>query len=253
MERVKGLALAGAVLLAAVPAVAQEEGAPQTAEVQEARSRFELAEGHFHEGEYALALEEFERVYELMRAARHPNASYVIYNVAFTNERMGREQAALEAYERFLAESPEEAPNRADATRRLRELRARLELAERDRQVDAPVTEAGGGISPVGVVVAAVGGASLIAGAVLGGVALSNSESARAECVDTRCPESTRAGIADAQTLANVSDGLLFGGLAVAAAGVVLMLVLSEGGGEGPAAGAACTGDGCVAAVGGTF
>jgi len=37
--------------------------------VQEARARFELAQRHFDSGDFALALSEFDRVYELMRSA----------------------------------------------------------------------------------------------------------------------------------------------------------------------------------------
>lgn len=233
-----------------------QDAEPERPEVAEARTRFELAERHFDSGDYALALTEFERVHELMTAAGHPNTSYVLYNIALTNERMGRDAAAVEAYERFLAETGDDAPNRADARNRLRELRARVALEERDRGAASPSGDGGGGgggVSTVGIVVAATGGAAAIVGGIFGGLALSNSESARAECVDMRCPESARDGIADAQTLANVADGLLFGGLAVAATGVVLMFVLDEGGGGDAQASAACTGDGCVAVVAGRF
>jgi hypothetical protein len=96
-----------------------------------------------------------------------------------------------------------------------------------------------------------VGGAAAIAGAVFGGVALADSDGARADCSGTVCPESARSGIADAQTLANVADGLLWGGLAVAATGVVLMFVLADGGETQASAG--CSPDGCGAVVRGRF
>jgi hypothetical protein len=50
--------------------------------------------------------------------------------------------------------------------------------------------------------------------------------------------------------LANAADGLLWGGLAVLATGVVLVLVLSE---SGTTASAACTDEGCVGIVRGVF
>lgn len=233
-------------------------GSPRSAAAQddlgEARRRFELAEGHFRDGDFALALTEFERVHALMSASGHPNAVYVVYNIAVTNEQLGRDRAAVETYERFLRESAPDAPNRADAESRLRELRERMRLAEQDAASDAdpaPAATGGGGVSAAGVIVAAVGGAALVAGAVVGGLALSDSDAARAGCVDGVCPSSARDGIASAQTMANVADGLLFGGAAVAATGVVLMLVLSDG--EQPPVSAACGATGCHAVVRGTF
>ena len=246
--------------LAFAAALVSTLGAPRLAaaqdDLEEARSRFELAEGHFRDGDFALALTEFERVHALMSASGHPNAIYVVYNIAVTNEQLGRDRAAIETYERFLRESAPDAPNRADAESRLRELRERMRLAEQDAASEAdvepaPAATGGGGVSPVGVIVAAVGGAALVAGAVVGGLALSDSDAARADCVDSVCPSSARDGIAGAQTMANVADGLLFGGAAVAATGVVLMLVLSDG--EAPPVSAACSATGCHAVVRGTF
>ena len=249
------------VVLPVLPVAAQEaEGRSQAAQeppsraVEEAQQRFHLAEGHYADGDYALALTEFERVFELMSSAGHPNAIYVLYNVALTNQLLNRSCAALEAYERFLAESGPDAPNREDAQHRVQELRSRLALDDVDCSAGSsgqPSASGGSSVSPVGIVVAAVGGAAAIAGGVFGGVALANSESARAECSGSVCPESARAGIADAQTLANVADGLLWGGLAVAATGVVLMFVLADGGET--QASAACSPDGCGAVVRGSF
>jgi tetratricopeptide (TPR) repeat protein len=254
---VVGLAAVMSVAVLPFRASAQEDGLS----VDEARTRFELAERHFDEGEYALALAEFERVHELMEAAGHPNAIYVVYNIAFANERLGREAAAVEAYERFLAESAPDAPNRENAQRQLRELRLRLELAAADRRSDdaragASRDGTGGGltISPVGSIVAAVGGASVMAGAVVGAVALMESQRAQESCIDASCPAAVRGELATAHTLANASDGLLFGGLAVAATGVVLMFVLPGAPDESAASvSVGCTHRGCSAAVRGRF
>jgi len=84
----------------------------------------------------------------------------------------------------------------------------------------------GGGISMVGVAVAAVGGAILIGGAVTGGLALSSAGSAQT-------PDDANAN--DARTLALVTDILLPVGAAAAIAGVVLMFVLPPDGGGGSA------------------
>lgn len=83
-------------------------------------------------------------------------------------------------------------------------------------------TTGGGGISPVGIIVASVGGAALIAGAITGGLALSTAGDA---------PSSTGAQADDARMLALVTDILIPVGAVAAVAGVVLMFVLQDGGG----------------------
>src|SRR5690606_36347427 len=98
---------------------------------------------------------------------------------------------------------------------------------------------------PIGIIVAAVGGAAAIAGGVIGGVALAQDGSARSECESTSCTAAAYAAIGEAGTLANVADAMLWGGLAVAAAGVVLTFVLADTD-NGASASAACDGDGCA-------
>jgi hypothetical protein len=93
----------------------------------------------------------------------------------------------------------------------------------------------GPGIVP-GLVVLSIGGAAAIAGAVLGGLALSGYGALEdAECKDagdgtvTQCVDGATVGQSDldrANTFADASTGLLIGGGVVAATGLVLMLVL---------------------------
>lgn len=246
----RSLLAATALLLAPTLVAAQAAEDPRIAD---ARARFERAEEHYASGNFALALEGYEHAYEQMRAAGHPNAILVLYNVSQTNERLGRLRVALEGFERFLVEAPADAPFRDEATRRAADLRRRLELQQEDSGSGAaPPSE--GSISPVGPVLLGVGGAAAIVGAILGGVALSDSESARAGCEGTSCPADARSGIESAQTLANVADPLLFGGLAVAAVGLVLTLVLRDGPDEPPVqAAASCGPTGCGAVLRGSF
>lgn len=166
----------------------------------------------------------------------------MLFNVARCYQRLGRAREAVQAFERFLAEAPSGAPNIEVARVELQELRARVAL---DGAASAP------SISPVGLIVTGVGAAALIAGAITGGLALAANADATAGCVDGRCPVELAPRADEAHLLANVTDGLLFGGLAIAAAGVVLIFVLP---GEGPvAASAGCTSDGCAAFVSGRF
>lgn len=87
-------------------------------------------------------------------------------------------------------------------------------------------TTTGGGISMIGVGVAAAGAAIMIGGAVTGGLALSAADSAQT---------ANDGNANDARTLALVTDILLPVGAAAAIAGVVLMFVLPADGGGGSA------------------
>lgn len=90
--------------------------------------------------------------------------------------------------------------------------------------VDSAHAGGGGGISTVGIVVTAVGGATLIAGAITGALALSTVQSAPSDVG----PEADQA-----RGLALATDVLIPVGAVAAATGVVLMLVLDgDGGGE---------------------
>ena len=222
------------ICLAASSASAQDES-PQ---VREARMHFDLGTQHYEEADYALSLQEFQRSYEIMRQINHRNAGLVVFNIARCYSRLNRDREAMQAYQRFLDEAPPDAPQRADAESELRELRAREALG-------------GGGISPVGPIIAAVGGAAIIAGAIVGGLALAADAEAAEGCIDGHCPVENAARADEAQLLANVADGLLFSGLGIAAVGVVLIFVLPEE--ESTPVSAGCTGDGCMITVRGRF
>ena len=96
---------------------------------------------------------------------------------------------------------------------------------------DAVQTE--GSLVP-GVVLLALGGASLLAGAVVGGLALKANDDIEARCPDLRCPEGvSEQEIEDDQasmlTMADASTGLLIAGGVVATVGVVLVIVRPGG------------------------
>lgn len=237
--------ISGLLALAAPQlALAQSESA-----IAEARTRFDLGVQHFERGDFALAAVEFQRVYALMDG--HPNRSYVLYNIARTHEELGRTRAALEVFERYLAESGPDAPNRAEAERHARELRTRLELEAGDR---GDASAVGGGVSPIGIIVTSVGGAALVAGIITGVLALDADAAVEAECdYSERCYPEARARAAEAQTLANATDALLFGGAAVAVAGVILMMALPGSDSSAATVSAGCSASGCGAVVRGRF
>lgn len=252
------LTLALTLLAFAGVAAAQDGEDPRIAE---ARAHFETGERAFDEGSFALARTEYEQAMSLMEEAGHPGAIIMLYNIALANFELGNDQESRAQFQRYLDEAPADAPHRDAAQRRIQDIDLRAGdtgggTGPTPQPGPGPSDGGGGGevVSPVGVVIASVGAATAIAGAVVGGLALANSDAARADCTaDMVCPEEARADIADAQTLAYVADGLLFGGLAVAATGVVLMFVLADGGGDDASASAMCTPDGCGAVVRGVF
>ena len=223
-------ALFSCLLLTAVvgrPAtVLAQPAADQDPRVSQARALFDEGTAHYGEGRYVLAAQSFQRAYELMAEAGRPTAPLILYNVgASLVEIAGREQEARDAYSRFL-----EQVDGVEQNEQVREQIARAQ--DQIRELDARVgpTQGGGGtgISPVGPIVLGVGVASMVAGAITGGLALDAEATAEAGCVDGHCPPENEGPAQDAETLAIVTDALLFGGLAVAAAGTVLLFVLTE-------------------------
>ncbi|MBL9026361.1 MAG: hypothetical protein JNL21_29465 [Myxococcales bacterium] len=139
-----------------------------------------------------------------------------------------------------------------DGARRLSE-KISLKPGEREREVAlAPEKPAGGDPPPPvpraegqpgslvpGIVVLSLGGASLIAGAILGGVALSIDGGITDKCPDGACEPGTdldqiESDKSTSLALAHASTGTLIGGGVLAAVGVVL-LVVRPGGDESPA------------------
>jgi hypothetical protein len=109
---------------------------------------------------------------------------------------------------------------------------------------EQPTTE--GSIVP-GVVLLSVGGAALIAGGILGGVALSidsdiTDNCTAAGCTDGRTADELKSDQDTSLALAHASTGTLIGGGVLAAVGVVLVIVRPGGGEAAPAVSAGPTG-----------
>jgi tetratricopeptide (TPR) repeat protein len=109
----------GAVLVAtllALGARADDAAAPG----REAGRHFRRGVALYGEADYRAALVEFRRAYELS-----PNAS-VLYNVGETEYQLQDYAAALATFERYLAESSPQDPQRADVGATMEILRARV-------------------------------------------------------------------------------------------------------------------------------
>jgi hypothetical protein len=116
--------------------------APPSAEAQaEAARRFEHAVKLYGDAEYALALAEFERVYELVPDYR------VLYNIGQVNMQVGRYARALRTLEEYLKRGGDQVP-----AERAQQVKVDLEsLAARVARIDVRVDQPGADVLVDGV------------------------------------------------------------------------------------------------------
>jgi hypothetical protein len=120
-------ALSFVMTLTAATVSAQEPGATD-ARMDEARRRFDEAERIYEQHDYAGALAEFQRIYQLLDG--HPRRYFVLYNVGRCQEQLFHYGEALDSYQRYLAEggaNDTTQPQLAEAARqKIVELQGRL-------------------------------------------------------------------------------------------------------------------------------
>jgi Tetratricopeptide repeat/PEGA domain len=122
------LTLAPSLVLAQPAAQAAEHPATDADGKQEAARRFEHAISLYEDGDYALALAEFERVYELVPDYR------VLYNIGQMNMQLGRYARALRTLREYVNRGGDELPpdRRVAVQGDLRLLEARTASLELD-------------------------------------------------------------------------------------------------------------------------
>jgi tetratricopeptide (TPR) repeat protein len=115
-----GLAHAQQPAAAAPAPAAPQAVTTAVASDQEARASFEAGKAAYDNGDYAVALVQFERAYDLS------HRSLLLYNLGLTHDRLQHEERALESYEAYLAANPQD--ERAAETRaRVKVLRESIE------------------------------------------------------------------------------------------------------------------------------
>jgi len=223
-------AIAAALVAAAGVASAQAPRELTREQLTEARALFEAGRAAFIEGRYEDALDYFDRSYEISGAPE------LLYNVGHAAERLRQDERALDAFEAYLREVPD-AEERASIERRialLREAIAEREAIARDaepEQTDPPrPSEARAAPpapepppsepSPAGWVVAGIGGAGAVAGAILLGVGAARGDEVASAPEGTPWPQ-LRGAYEDAGTLPAIGGVLLGVGVAAMAAGVL--------------------------------
>jgi len=258
------------VALAATPAASAQDGdASDSPAAIEARRVF--LEGRAHEAaqRYALAAERYQQAHEIMRRAALERAAVALYWAGRALYHVpGRERDARDAFESFiesstlLTEDSQVRDWRSEALERIAELDARIGSDSNARALSSPEsepesepveTETTRSISPVGPVVLGAGGATLLVGAIVAGVALAQNSQLDGLCPDGMCPDTPelRDRANEMLTLSAVADALWIGGAVLSVVGLTLTFVLEED--SDTTVTARCGPFGCVAAVAGAF
>lgn len=209
-----------ALALLATPVISRA----QPSDDERARLHFDAGRSYYEEGAYEQALEEFSRSYELSHRAP------LLANMANCEDRLGRWTDAanhLEQYARTLQEGSEE---RRLTERRIENLRARASARQEPSATPdvapTPATETPAGSEGLlvpSIVLMGAGGAALIAWGVLGGLALGEESTIASGCGATA--SCTAEEVRAMDDLALGADISLAAGLALAAVGVVLLIV----------------------------
>lgn len=271
------------------PAHAGAQAAPTAAETEEqARAHFRLGRAHYDNGNFAQAAVEFEAAYRISQRAA------LLYNIYLAYRDANDTRNAAEALRKYLL-LEKDIENRGQLESRLAALDRSLEEEPPPGAVAAPgpaqpqtpapaapAPEAAVAPAPaaplakpdaaakpfpiVPVVLMGTGGA-MIATSVVTGLMVSSKQGeyddARTACEKAEnCGSLTRARVQElhdlkgsGETLALITDILLFGGVAVAGTGVVLFL-LDQGSEERPpsaTASIACLPGRCGATLRGAF
>ena len=220
MQRMFRVALAAAILVGGTSLIAGAQDADSR--VTEARGVFDEGMAHHDAGRFALAAGAFEHAFDLMRAAGHPNATLVLFNLARSLEQIpSRAADARAAYQRVIDETPTDGDHEDVIGRSI------LRIRELDARTASPAPA--GGISPVGPIVLGSGAALLIVGLALALTGVAQSDDITSEC-PTRvgCSDSLRPTFDQARTFALVGDVMWIAGVAAAGTGLVLTLVLGN-------------------------
>jgi hypothetical protein len=224
------LALGATLVLLATTTVARAQEAEETAAVEEARAAFGQAEDDFNAGNYALAMQGFERSYSLLEG--HPRRHLVLFNIARCNEELGNLEQAVEAFERYLREGGDSQANADETRRRIQELRERIRSRPPPPSGPGTPGEAGPdtGWLAAAISLEILGGLTGIGSLVTGLVAHDLYTGLEARCVPTgSCPPGSQSDIDTGSALAITSTVLLPISITALAAGT-LMLVLTPSG-----------------------
>ena len=219
------------------------EAAQGSLDDEAARQLFMAGRALYQSGRFSEAADQWQRAYDLS------GRSELLYNVYVARRDAGEVELAANALRQYLDEV-EDVPDRVALEARLSGLESQLASqraqAEATREAEAEAARARaeaeaaaarqeeGGRSPIPWIVAGVGGALVVAGAITGGLALGAVSELEDNCPNDQCPTTYTEfddDLDEAETLVTVTDLLLFSGGILAAAGLtwgILDLILDS-------------------------
>lgn len=224
------IAIAPCADASAAPADSAEDASPK----ERADALSDEAVQKFEAKDYEGAVELFEQAHQI-----DPQPNY-LFNIGRVYEEKGDLEKAVEYYQRFVGESGVDLESRQIATERLKVLREALAQIREDER---PAPSEGEGTAPAtsggdpsedrprdpertrkmriaGYSLLGIGGAALIAGGAVGGVALGTTRDAE----DAGFVDEQQRLRRKARTQAGAADGLFIAGGVVAVVGLVLVL-----------------------------
>lgn len=207
------------------------------ADIQLAKKYFTLGSDLFNRGDYREALVQFEKSF------KYSSRPELHYNMARCHELLGQHARAIELYQDFLTSEPDNAETIRSRITNLEQLVAQKKAAQKKAATSAPAKDVGtsrpgksrpnssaGAMSVAGWSLVGVGGAALVAGAVLGGMAISKeSELEQAYAGGERTLAEIQDGEATGEALQTGAIVSLAVGGAAAAAGAVLLILNATG------------------------
>jgi len=251
--------------------------AAQDANEGRARAAFRLGQAHYENGNFVEAAKQFEKAYELSKRPQ------LLYNIYLAYRDAIQPEAAARALRQYLEKAPD-IENRFQLEARLRVLEKNLDKPSQKQeqesavqpepavepeeeqpseqkpapeetqpsvQEESPVEDMAedkeSGEFPLVPVILMGSGGAMVLGSVITGIMTTSAQSdLEDKCPDKQCQpgsdwESTKNS---GQTLAIVTDVLLFGGIAVAGVGLVLLLL--DGDEADPSGGDTTVALGCV-------
>jgi tetratricopeptide (TPR) repeat protein len=274
-------AAASRPVLAAKPQPSSASSAEKAAADVRARELFQKGDAAYAEGRYEEALSAFQEAYDLSSRPQ------LLFNVSNALERLGRYAEAVEALEKYLANTPK-ARDRDVVQKRLANLKKRVETQKKDEAAKAaddekkkkeeedksnnsgtnkqpgngeavtkspappppPPAEKPTPVLPIALI--GIGGAALVTSGIFGVLTLSARSDVEAGCKDgpagRLCDANAQSAIDRDKTFGLITDITLVSGVIIAGLGVYLLLTSNPK--EAPSKGAVKVG---VRGLGGTF
>jgi len=199
MRRLLAAATLATLASSAAPQLALAQ--PSDAAMEEAQRVFQDAADRFGEENYALAMQGFQRSYDLLEGFERQHL--VLFNIARCHEELGQLRQAIDTFRRYLDAGGSSGENADETRRRIHELEERLRMSQA-REPSGPDST----WLAVAISLEIVGGLAGIASLATGLVAHDLYTGLDARC-QPGCPPGSESDISTGESLAWASTILL--------------------------------------------